>query len=555
MTAIRNVRALPVTPGMPVADPAAAIHKPFFKAGIAVVLTLGAAWGAWLLLQIALSGEFAAVGLHEVNAHGHAQIFGWVGLFVMGFAYQAFPRFKQARLALPRVAYATLGMMLGGLVVRSIAHPLAATHSWLWWPAVAASALEVAAVVLFAVVIATTWRQSGKPLAFYDYFIISAIGWFILQAIYESIYLAVTLVPMGERELIHLVATWQPPLRDVQIHGFAMLMILGVSQRILRHFYAFPEPSHRLSAVALILLNAAVLSEVAAGILMRTVGREWLILKYGAILTIAATVTVLVVNWKLFTTPPDRDRSLKFIRAAYVWLFVSLAMLIVYPAYQFGLVNALAPTSDAARIGFSHAWFGAARHAITVGFVSLMIVGVAAKVVPTLNGIRTEHLSALWAPFLLINLGCALRVTSQSLTDFTTVAFPTAGLSGMLEVTGLALWGGHLWLIMSGRPRLRPNLAAIDAPPSADGRIRADETVGAVLERHPELLDVFVGHGFTMLTDPAMRKTLARVVTVSRACQRMGIDRDELLGDLNRHIRRDEVHRCGVETCGRHVAH
>src|SRR5262249_37073766 len=33
-----------------------AIYRPFFKAGIAVVLTLGAAWGAYLLLRIALTG-------------------------------------------------------------------------------------------------------------------------------------------------------------------------------------------------------------------------------------------------------------------------------------------------------------------------------------------------------------------------------------------------------------------------------------------------------------------------------------------------------------------
>src|SRR5580765_929249 len=92
------------------------IYRPFFKAGIAVVLTLGAAWGAWLLLRIGLEGSFRAVGLHEVNAHGHAQIFGWVGLFVMGFAYQAFPRFKHASLVFPRLAVASLGLMLTGLV-------------------------------------------------------------------------------------------------------------------------------------------------------------------------------------------------------------------------------------------------------------------------------------------------------------------------------------------------------------------------------------------------------------------------------------------------------
>src|SRR5690606_14666027 len=87
------------------------IYRPFFKAGILVVLTLGAVWGAYLLLRIAWGETFTAAGLHEVNAHGHAQIFGWVGLFVMGFAYQAFPRFKHTTLIHPRLALATLWMM------------------------------------------------------------------------------------------------------------------------------------------------------------------------------------------------------------------------------------------------------------------------------------------------------------------------------------------------------------------------------------------------------------------------------------------------------------
>ena len=100
------------TTPLPSAD---AIYRPFFKTAIAVVLTLGASWGAYLLIQIALHGSFTAVGIHAVNAHGHAQIFGWVGLFVMGFAYQAFPRFKQTTLAYPRLAMASFWLMVAGM--------------------------------------------------------------------------------------------------------------------------------------------------------------------------------------------------------------------------------------------------------------------------------------------------------------------------------------------------------------------------------------------------------------------------------------------------------
>lgn len=515
-------------------DIANTIYRPFFRSGIAVVLTLGAVWGAWLLIRVALAGEFSAAGVHEVNAHGHAQIFGWVGLFVMGFAYQAFPRFKHGTLAWPRLAMASLWLMLGGLVVRSVSQPLVDSFAWLWWPAIAASVAEVSAVLLFATIIVQTWRTSLKPLVFYDGYILAALGWFLVQAVYESIYLAATLTATGP-DLISLVATWQGPLRDIQIHGFALLMILGVSQRIFHHFYALPEPNARLSLAGLALLNMAVVFEVAGSLLMKFAGRDWVALKYLGVVILAVVVTTLVANWRIFSKPEDADRSLKFLRAAYLWLLASLAMLVLLPVYQFGIVATLAPASDAARIGFSHAYYGATRHAITVGFVSLMIVGVASKVVPTLNGISSARLTALWGPFVLINLGCTLRVTSQIFTDHTGSAFPIAGVSGLLEVTGLALWGGHLWRIMSGRVRLQTAKTEMSAPAVVD-RVLPGHTVAAVLDRHPQLLDVFLQFGFTTLADASMRQTIGRIVTIERACRRTGVAEHEFLAALNERI-------------------
>lgn len=519
---------LPVVPETALED---RLYRPFFKAGIAVVLTLGAAWGAYLLVRIAWEGSFTAAGVQAVNAHGHAQIFGWVGLFVMGFAYQAFPRFKHTSLAHPRWAYATLWLLLAGLVGRSVGQVLAADHAWIWWLTVAASACEVAAVAIFAWLIVVTWRRSGKPLAFYEYYILSALGWFLAQAIYESVYLTVTSSARGE-DLVALVSTWQAPLRDMQIHGFAMLIILGVSQRLFHHFYGLPVAGSRLSLAMLAVLNAAVAGEVAGLVLMKTAGHAWAALWYGSVLALATATAVLVKSWRVFSPAEDGDRSLKFLRAAYVWLFVSLAMLVALPAYQYGLLAAAAPESAAARLGFSHAYYGAARHAITVGFVSLMIVGVAAKVVPTLNGIAPASLSPLWPTFLLINCGCTLRVMGQTLTDFSGHAFAFAGVSGALEVTGLAIWGWHLWRVMSGKAVARTQHAAEHAL-SLDGPIEPRHTVAAVLDRYPDLLPTFESFGFKMLADPHFRRGIARVVTIERACRRMGVDCQQFVAALN----------------------
>jgi hypothetical protein len=518
------------------------IYRPFFLSGIATVLTLGAVWGAYLLLRIGLTGDFHAAGLHEINAHGHAQIFGWVGLFVMGFAYQAFPRFKHTSLFHPRCALATLVLLLTGLVARSIAQPLVAAAPWLWWVAVGGSALEVAAIAIFAVIVVATIIKSGKGFAFYDYYILSALAWFLVQAVYEGIYLTATLAASGDA-LVQLVATWQPPLRDVQIHGFALLMILGVSQRAFHHFYGFGLPNPRLSLFLLPVLNLAVIGESAGLVLMRQSGHAWAALWYLSVIVLAVATVVLVGSWRIFSPPQDSDRSLKFLRTAYVWLFISLAMLVALPAYQAALAW-LAPGSGAATLGFSHAFYGATRHAITVGFVSLMIVGVASKVVPTLNGVDLKRLSPLWAPFLLINAGCFLRVAGQTLTDWTPSAFPVAGLSGLLEVTGLALWGTHLALIMVGKARLRAGTVCVVELPLAGREIRPSDTIAAVLADEPRLLGTLIDGGLTLLAGAHVRHTFGRVVTLRQACLRMEVDEERLLVELNRarnNLRRMEL--------------
>jgi uncharacterized protein involved in response to NO len=99
-------------------------------------------------------------------------------------------------------------------------------------------------------------------------------------------------------------------------------------------------------------------------------------------------------------------------------------------------------------IPFSHAFYGAIRHAITVGFISMMIMGFAAKVVPTLNGVDPAKLPKLWGPFVLINTGCFLRCFLQTMTDVHPAFFKFVGISGVLEVSALAWWGVGLIGIM-----------------------------------------------------------------------------------------------------------
>ena len=67
--------------------------------------------------------------------------------------------------------------------------------------------------------IGLTWKQSGKPLALYDYYIAAALVWFVIQAVYESIYLTATLGATGAAltELVGDLAGAAPRHSDSRI--------------------------------------------------------------------------------------------------------------------------------------------------------------------------------------------------------------------------------------------------------------------------------------------------------------------------------------------------
>src|SRR5690606_33537146 len=238
--------------------------------------------------------------------------------------------------------------------------------------------------------------------------------------------------------------------------------------------------------------TAAVVGEVAIFIAYRWTGNHalarGLLVAWGML---AAGVAIVALPWHLWRPMTTYDRSAKFVRAAYAWLGTSLVMLLLLPVYLL-----------AADTPFSHAYYGAIRHAITVGFISLMIMGIAAKVVPTLTGRDARTLSRLWGPFILVNVGCFLRVSTQTLTDWHPGFFGVVGISGTLEVIGLAWWGTHLARMMLAR-------ATDGAPPATTprpARIEAHHHVGQVLAWYPQTLDVFDRHGFSMLRNPAARR-------------------------------------------------
>lgn len=491
------------------------IYRWFFIGGIVVILTAGATWGATLLWQIGSRGKFTGVSLHAVNAHGHAQIYGWVGLFIMGFAYQAFPRIWHTTLAAPKLVAGTFGLMCAGILIRSLLMPFAGST-----PAALGSliggVIELIACGLFVGQIVATFRRRDREVAVEPYmgFIFAALFWLVAMAGMDVWFTYVTMTAPDSRTLVWYVSTYQAPLRDLQIHGLALSMILGVSLRMLPALFELPKVSARRAWAALVLVTLGVAGESLVFVAYRWTHNHviaaFLMLPW---LMMTAAVVMVAWSWKLWRPLPVFDRSGKFVRIAYGWLAVSLAMLLLLPVYQ-----------HVSGIPFSHAYYGAIRHAITVGFISMMILGIAAKVTATLNGRSGDSLPGLWGPFVLVNIGCFLRCTLQVGTDWHAGFFPLVGISGTLEVIGLTWWSVHLIRLMWTRPETSAVPRPVEIGPQA--------LVGEIVRAYPQTLDVFLRFGFTMLANPLARETIARGVTVRQAARFRGVNADALTRSL-----------------------
>lgn len=416
------------------------IYRRFFKAGILVVLTVGCTWGAVNLLEIGLAGSFLQMRLlPAIHAHAHAMVFGWVGLFVMGFAYQSFPRFKATSLWKPKLAAFTLYLMLAGILARIAAELLQAGPTALALGGFSAAA-ELAAVSLFILVIRRSASSSIEPRHAYERFLGAAMFWLWVQTALSHAFFFAKATATSRDELVVRIALIDGPLLSIQFLGFVAMMIAGVSLRMIPMAYGFPRPQHDRRGLIFWLMNGSLMLGVACYLAFFATRIPFFAvgLELAYVLTFAWAL-LLVRQLGIFSRPAASDRGLKFIRAAYSWLLVATAMLPLVPLY-----NAL---TDQA---FSHAYMGAHRHALTVGFVSMMILGVSSRIVPMLAGLRSDEVSALWGPFLLLNVGNALRVSLQILTDFVpSVAYPWVGFTGFVEVAALFWWGLVMWRTMN----------------------------------------------------------------------------------------------------------
>ncbi|HRJ34172.1 MAG TPA: hypothetical protein PKY51_11530 [Fimbriimonadaceae bacterium] len=422
------------------------IYKPFFLCGIVTVLTVGCLLGALALLGIARQASYtSAAWTPFVLAHANSQLFGWVGFFVMGFSLQQHGTSVEKKDVFLRISYGALGAMGLGITLRFLAEPLAQYQPGKWvWLGVLSGVFQIISVVLFSYNIGVNRFKKNEPLTWPTAFVFGSLGCLSLVSVAEPWVFAMT-HQVNRDASIAFVAQWVTPLRETQFLGFVTLMIFGVSASKFPGCLGFRAAEKSLGVTSLVLWLSGLAARVwgwqhfyQSGL---APGND-LIFRFGGFLLFLGALS-MSASLGVFEKARNHNPSQKFLRAAFCWLLVAGLLLVLEPLHLRTIGQP-----------FSHAYTGGIRHAVTVGFISQMIIGVGYHLVSRMSVVPSQGLPQLWTVFVLMNLGNAARVSLEIMTDYRKDAFLPMGWTGFVELTGLAIWAFYMVRIMNKRGNL-----------------------------------------------------------------------------------------------------
>src|SRR5215471_21414945 len=117
----------------------------FVISGLFYMMLPGTLLGVWNLVGISSQHELAAVSTAWIQAHGHAQFFGWVGTFIFGISLYALPKFRGALCRSIPLGWVIWLMWAAGIGLRWFAGVQSRLYLWEFR---LSGALELTAAVL-----------------------------------------------------------------------------------------------------------------------------------------------------------------------------------------------------------------------------------------------------------------------------------------------------------------------------------------------------------------------------------------------------------------------
>ncbi|MGH2461781.1 MAG: DUF1858 domain-containing protein, partial [Chloroflexota bacterium] len=511
-----------------VKNPQAAIVYPrFLVTSLLIAILAGFTTGIVALATASLGWVIPGMNwLLLVQAHGRLQLFGWAGLFVFGVAYHVVPRFVTTPIAFPRLARATYWLVTIGLALSLTqvvsAGDVAVFHGIFLLGLVGL----VLAALGYATVLVGTVRASGQAPPLPILFVLAGGLWLIVGTLLEAV------VARGSVAGQPIQPAVEEPALEAILEGFLVVTALGVSLRTLPVFAGLAPTRERLVPIGFLAAQVGLIGLVGGALLAGDLGQPrvgQIVASVGALVFVAAVLT-LVGAIRLFepATLPIAEMGTghgwaRAVRFAYGWLLIGLTLQAV-------------ASGRAALVGQPIPWgtLGAARHALALGFVTLMIVGMASRVIPVFAG------KPLWKAWLvdcataLLVGSVALRVPLEVFAPYGTglVTDLLLTLSGPLALAGLLAFALNFTVTML-RPDPTTAVSARESVPAPRPPFLGDTLLADAL-RTPGGLGILLGLGLSFLANPGHRAIAARSLTIAQAARRADREPTWILDELNR---------------------
>lgn len=180
-------------------------------------------------------------------------------------------------------------------------------------------------------------------------------------------------------------------------------------------------------------------------------------------------------------------------------------------------------------VGINPAWSSRLRfvhiHLNLLGFMIMMIAGVAYHVLPRFNARPVPWPDGVKYHYILQNIGLIGMLTTYLGGGFWTYGF-LHGLFVLFSIVTAISLGIMIY-------NLGGVLITFDQAVEKPTVITADMKVGQVLDLYPAALPVFLEIGFSALSNPLARKAFANLVTIEKACGKHDVDVADFLQKLN----------------------
>lgn len=310
-----------------------------------------------------------------VQVHGHTQLLGWFGLFIMGMGYRLVSRFTALKPHRPWLVALSLLLTVSGLALRGVGQTFADEGTVLAFLFGVSGALEYLGISIFVALIIRALILGRPDELGYKWFFGAGAAWFAIGMLLNAYLVFVSAMepdPVMPPDRSGVVAF-------LLLYGFASIFVLAVSVRTFPIFFGRQRANRKLIGGAWLALNAGI-AMYAGSDLWNTYDRSEIvrILQNAGFVLVGVGLIGAVAALGIFHGTPHRlresaRRNMRFIRSAYAWLALAAALHV-----YFG-VRALA--GDRAIHAFET---DAARHFIAIGFITTVIVGMSFLVMPAL---------------------------------------------------------------------------------------------------------------------------------------------------------------------------